>query len=113
ANPERGAAMSAELIDQRIAPLRVAPAEQPLGQKLHPHRRALVLRQLAREQCRQPVAAEQPAHRGAGTGLGGIIVLFFSEHDVTLWSRPDATWRDGARGPGSRARTCRQRPGSR
>ena len=79
-DPERRAAMGAELVHQRIVALAVAPGDQPLGQKLHPHRRASVLGQLARQHRRQPVAAEQGAHRRAGSGLGEEIVLFFAEH---------------------------------
>ena len=48
AEPERDAAMRAEFVDQAVASLGVAEGEQPLGQELHPHRRAFVLRQVPR-----------------------------------------------------------------
>ena len=80
AEPQRHAAMRAELVGQREPALRVAPGQQPLGQQLDPHRRAFVLRQLLGMQRRNPIAAEQLAHRRAGTGLGGEGVLFGSEH---------------------------------
>ena len=54
--------------------LGVAKGEQTLGQQLHTHRRAVVLRQLLGQQRRNPVAAEHPAHRRAGPRLGQQIV---------------------------------------
>ena len=44
ADPERGAAMGAELVDQRIAPLRIAPGQQPLGEEFYAYRRTFVFR---------------------------------------------------------------------
>jgi len=44
AEPERDAAMRAELVDQAVFAVAVAKGEQPLGQELHPHRRAFVFR---------------------------------------------------------------------
>ena len=80
AEPQRDAAMGAELIGQRIAALRVAPGQQPLAEQLHPHRRAFVLGQLLGQQRRLPAQPEHLAHRRAGAGLGEKIVLFFSQH---------------------------------
>ena len=80
AEPERHAAVGAELVDQAVPAVAVAEGEQPLGEDLHPHRGAVVLRQLFVEQRRDPVGAEQLAHRRAGAGLRQQIVLFFSEH---------------------------------
>ena len=57
AEPQRDAAVRAELVGQRIAALRVAPGQQPLGQQLHPHRRAFVLRQFLGEQRRAASSA--------------------------------------------------------
>ena len=59
AEPERNAAMRAELVDQAVAPLGVAEREQALGQELDPHRRAFVFRQFARRAA--------PASNSCGT----------------------------------------------
>ncbi len=63
AEPERHAAVGAELVDQTVLAVAVAEGEQPLRQDLHPHRRAIVFRQLLDQQRRQPIGAEQLAHR--------------------------------------------------
>ena len=85
--------MGAEFIDQRIAPLRVAPGDEALAEELYPHRRAFVLGELARQQCRNPIAAEQPSHRAAGAGLGEEIVLVLLEHQSFLLNSPDPSRR--------------------
>ena len=78
--PQGDAAMRAELVQQPVAPVGVAKGDQPLGEQLHPDRRAVVLRQLLGEKRRNPVAAEQPAPRGPGASLGEQVVLFLPEH---------------------------------
>ena len=80
AEPQRHAAMGAELVDQSIAALAVAERQQPLREQLDPDRRRIVLRQLLGHQRRNPVAAEHLAHGRARTGLRQEIVLFFPEH---------------------------------
>ena len=80
AEPERDAAMGAELVDQAVAPLRVAERQKPLGEKLDTDRRAFILGKLLRKQRRNPVAAEQRAARGAGSGLRQQVVLLASQH---------------------------------
>jgi hypothetical protein len=50
AEPQRDAAVGAELVGQRIAALRVAPGQQPLAEQLDPHRRAFVLGQFLGKQ---------------------------------------------------------------
>ena len=80
AEPQRDAAMGAELVDQAVAALAVAERNEPLGQELHPHRRAVVFRQFLGEQRRRPIAAEQLPHRRPRSGLGDEIVLIGSEH---------------------------------
>ncbi len=82
--PQRDAAVGAELVGQRQAALGVAPGQEPLRQKLDSHRRAFVLRQLVGVHRRNPIAAEHLAHRRAGTRLRGIGVLFRSEHGMRL-----------------------------
>ncbi len=47
--PERHAAMGAELVDHADAPLRVTEGKQPLGQELDPHRRRIGLGYLGRQ----------------------------------------------------------------
>ena len=87
AEPQRHAAVGAELVDQSVAALRVAERQQPFRQKLHPHRRAVVLGQLLGEQRGDPVAAEQPAHGRARSGLRQQIILFFPQHQALLGLR--------------------------
>src|SRR5690242_12103441 len=70
AEPERYAAMGAELVDDADAPFAVAEGDQLLAEQLHAHRRAVALRQLPVEQRRDPVAPEKLAHRRAGTRAG-------------------------------------------
>src|SRR5262249_32945855 len=103
ADPQRRAAMGAEFVDHRIAPLRVAPGDEPLRQELNPYRRTLVFGQFACKQCRQPVAAEEPAHGRAGTGLGEEVVLFFPEH----WRRPCSQASSGRARPPPLAKRAR------
>ena len=90
AEPERHAAMGAELVDQSIPALAVAEGKQPLREHLHPHRRAVVLRQLLDHERRDPVGAKHLAHRRAGAGLRQQVVLFFPEHRLDprqLWPK--------------------------
>ena len=78
--PQRHAAVGAELVGQRELVVGVAPGQQPLGQELEPHRRATGLRQFLGQQRRLPARPEHPSHRRAGAGLGEQVVLFFSQH---------------------------------
>ena len=78
--PQRGAAMGAEFVDEPELAVAVAEGDQPLGEDLHPDRRTIVLGQFFAEQGRQPVAAEKITHRRAGAGLGHEIVLFLLQH---------------------------------
>ncbi len=80
AEPQRNAAVSAELVDESQPSVRVAECDQPLRKELYPDGRTVVLRKLLRQQRRQPIAAEQPAHRCSGAGLCQEIVLFLPEH---------------------------------
>src|SRR4051812_25708701 len=75
--------MGAELVSQRIVALRVPPGQQPLGQKLHPHRRAIVLRQFLGVHRRNPITAKHLAHRRARAGLRGKRVLLRPEHGIS------------------------------
>src|SRR6185437_9615836 len=76
AEPQRDAAMGAELLDEADAALRIAERHQLLAEQPHAHRRTVRLLELASEQRRHPVAAEQVAHERAGTGLGQQPVAF-------------------------------------
>src|SRR5204862_4474776 len=84
AEPERHAAMGAELVDQPEPPLRVTEREQALREQLHADWRTVVVRELFGQQRRNPVAAEQPAHRRAGTGQREQVILFFPEQLPTI-----------------------------
>ena len=61
AEPQRDAAVRAELVDQPVAALAVTECDQPFRQDLDAHRRAIVFRQLLCEQGRNPVLTEEIA----------------------------------------------------
>ena len=88
AEPQRHAAMRAELIQQAVAAFGVAERDQLLGQKLHAHRRAVVLRQFFGEQGRYPVATEHLAHRRSSRRAGQQVILFLAKHGCLLHRRP-------------------------
>ncbi len=80
--PERGAAVRAELVEQCHAPVRVTEGDQRLREQLHPHRRAVRLGQFLGKQRRDPVASEQPAHQLARAGARQqLVCLLTSWHD--------------------------------
>src|SRR6185295_10438747 len=83
AEPERHAAVRAELVHQAEAVAAVAERDQPFREQLDAHRSTVRLGQLGRKQCRQPVAPEQRAHRRAGTGLSKQPVLLWSHDRVS------------------------------
>jgi hypothetical protein len=80
AEPQRGAAVRAELVDQAVPALAVADRDQALGQQLDPDRRAAVLGQLLGQQGGDPVAPEQGTHLGARAGAGQEFVDVLLEH---------------------------------
>ena len=57
--PERDAAMGAELLKQANAAEAVTKRDEVLAQQPHAHRSAVRSRQLTRQQRRQPVAPQQ------------------------------------------------------
>src|SRR6516165_2600408 len=67
--PERYAAVGAELVDHAHAPLRVAKRQQPFRKKLDAHRRPIRLAHLLRQQRWNPIAPKQIAHRRTWPGL--------------------------------------------
>src|SRR6185437_10062805 len=54
------------------------------AEQLYPYWRAVVLRQFVGKQCRQPIAAEQPAHRRAGASPGQELIELGLEHRSIL-----------------------------
>src|SRR5499427_2303230 len=70
AEPERYAAVGAELVDHAHAPLRVAKRQQPFRKKLDAHRRPIRLAHLLRQQRRNPIA---PKQTGPGTPMGDLF----------------------------------------
>src|SRR5205814_10648074 len=74
AEPERDAAVRAELVDEAAPALAVAEGDQALGGDLHAHRRAVVLRQLRYVERGQPGVAKEFAGRRAGGGLRRELV---------------------------------------
>src|SRR6266568_2204764 len=80
AEPERHAAMGAELVDDADAPFAVAERDQVLSQQLHANGGAVALRQLPVEQRGYPVAPEQLAHRRAGARAGKEYIHLLGQH---------------------------------
>src|SRR5690606_1537783 len=80
AEPERDAAVGAELVHQRVAALGVAPRQQTLGEELDPNRRGVVLRQFLGEQSGDPVLPEELSHRSSGTRLREQLIDFLTKH---------------------------------
>src|SRR6266852_5686340 len=80
AEPQRHAAVGAELVDDADAPFAVAEGDQLLSQQLYANRGAVALRQLRVEQRGYPVAPEQLAHRRAGAGAGQEYIHLLGQH---------------------------------
>jgi hypothetical protein len=76
AEVERHATVRAELVDEAQLPGGVAEGDHALAHALDAHGRAVVFRQLPRQQDGQPVAAEELAHGRARPGAGEEFVLF-------------------------------------
>src|SRR6516164_682990 len=76
--------MGAKFVNEAEAAFGIAKRNKPLREQFYPHRRAVVFGEFLGQQCRQPIAAKQSAHRGTGTGLRQKIILFFSEHDSVV-----------------------------
>ena len=82
--PQRHAAMRAELIDQSVTAFGVAKCNQPLRQKLHAHRRTVVLRQFLGQQGWYPIPTEHLAHRCPHARAGQQVILFLAKHGCLL-----------------------------
>src|SRR6266700_561228 len=80
AEPERYAAMGAELVHQSETALGIPKRNESLRQKLDAHRRAIRLRQLFRQHGRDPIAPEQVAHRRVRPGPGEKVVELAGRH---------------------------------
>src|SRR3989449_11408137 len=92
AEPERHAAMSAELVDDADAPFAVAERDQLLSQQFHANRGAIALGQLPVEQRRYPIAPEQLAHRRTGARAGQEFILLLGHHGRSPFTAR-ALWR--------------------
>src|SRR6267143_4042609 len=89
--PQRHAAVGAELVDQADSALRIAEGDQLLSEQFHANGRAVALRQLPVEQRGYPVAPEQLTHRRAGIRAGKETVHLGGQHDrstvsVCVWA---------------------------
>ena len=93
AEPQRDAAVGAELVGQRVAALGVAPGQQPLGQQLDPHRRAFVLRQFLGQQRRHASAARNIWPIGVP---GPVWVSRSFCSFLSIGALPDRVWRSVA-----------------
>jgi hypothetical protein len=80
AEKERGAAMRAIFVEEPDPPLAVAKGDEVLAQEPHPHRRSIGLGDLAREECRDPVAPHRVAHRAALPHPGDQLVFLARQH---------------------------------
>ena len=74
--PQGGAAMRTEFIDEADPAGAVAKPDQLFSEKLHAHRRAIRRRQFARMQRRDPVSPQYVAHRGPWSDSGHQLVVF-------------------------------------
>src|SRR5262249_58376181 len=72
------------------APVGVAEGDQGLAQQAHARRWTIRLRNLARQQGRQPIEPQGVAHWCALADPGDKFVLLAREHRWFLLSRPDA-----------------------
>src|SRR5439155_16635571 len=84
AEPERHAAMRAELLHQADAAFAVAPGDERLAEELDAHRRAVGLGYITRQHRRQPVAPEKTAHQRPGPGARQRFVVLSANHS---WPR--------------------------
>src|SRR5439155_26191721 len=78
---QRGASLRTEPVDQADPALSVTKADQVLAEELDVHGRAIGLRQLPREQGRDPAPAHGGPHRRSGTNAGDELVFFVSQHE--------------------------------
>ncbi len=78
--PQRHAAVRAEFLDDADAPFAVAEGDELLAHDVHPHGGAIALGDLPAVQSGNPVAAEQVAHQGAGSGARQLLVLLLGQH---------------------------------
>src|SRR5258708_4202350 len=86
AEPQRDAAMGAELVHDADAALRIAKRDQPLAEQLYAHRRTVGLGDFPRQQRRNPITPHQRAHRRAGAGEREEIVLLAGRHGLYFTS---------------------------
>ncbi len=84
AEPQRDAAMGAEFLQQSGAAQRVAKRDEFFRQKLHAHRRAVVLGQFLGQQGGNPVAPEHLAHRRRRPRSCQQFVLLLPQHGGLL-----------------------------
>ncbi len=83
AEPQRDAAVGAELVDEAELALGIAEGDETLAEQLQAHRRAIGFRQFLAEKRRHPVATEEIAHRRSRVRLRQIVVLFLAKHETS------------------------------
>src|SRR5205823_4247170 len=93
--PERDPPMRAELLQQTDAAIAIAEGDEVLAQQLDPHRRAVGLGQLARQQRRQPVPPQEFAGRRPRADSRDQLVLLNWKHDSPSTSSVFSTVSDG------------------
>src|SRR5439155_27258421 len=86
---EARAAVRTAVLDQSDGARRDAERDEALAEQAHAQRRAVGLRQLARQRRRNPVLPHQGAHRGAGSDPTEQLVVVSTQHG-RLRSRPFA-----------------------
>lgn len=72
--------MGAGLLDQTDAAVGIAEGDEILAEQLHTDGRAIGLRDLFGQECGQPVATEDLAHRGIALDAGEQIILLGRDH---------------------------------
>ena len=70
AEPEGGAAVGAELVEEADAPVGVTEGDEAFAEEPHPDGRTVRLRQLPGEEGRHPVPSHDLTHGGPWAGAG-------------------------------------------
>src|SRR5216683_4105839 len=81
--PQRGASVRTELVDQTDPALAVAKTDQTFAQKLNANRPAIGFRKLARKQRWDPISPQHVTHRGPRSGPRHQFVVFARQHYST------------------------------
>src|SRR5262249_35069592 len=102
--PQRDAAVRAELVDQADPPLRVAEGHQRLGEQLDPHPRAGWRPDIA-PRPRADATADEVAHQRARSGAGQLLVPLLRHAHACALTFTSSPSRGASTAQSPRART--------